>query len=141
MTLLLLGCFRSAGDAPFELGRLRAAMMEVQDTTAIVLLSDNDMTCGGFLDELNNRLDEVDSTLWEDNGVLLQLWHDGTLNGAYIQNAVPLDQPARAFFTRAFEDGVVYDDPTLGTLEMAGTEGVLDTGWARARFDATLCTE
>ena len=140
MLLMLLGCFRTTSDAPFELGRLRSAMLVPDDLGGVLLLSDREMTCGGFLDEVSNRVDEVDSTVWNDNGVLIQLWNDGTLDGTYVQNLTPFST-GQWFAAAGFDEGVIYDDPTPGTLELTGQEGHLQTGWMSARFEATTCTD
>ncbi len=139
MLLLALGCLRATHEAPFSLGRLKSALLAQQDTTAIVLLTDAELSCGAFEQELNNQVPEEDTTLWSARGVLLQLWLDGDLEGTYLQGSVPLSH-GRTFQTVAFDRGEVWDDDHPATLELGeGGQGLLEGTWVEARFTAEPC--
>ena len=90
MLLALLGCLRATSDAPFTLGRLRTALLARDGDTALILLTDAELTCGRLEQERDNQVDEDQTTLWNDRGVLLQLWFEESLEGLYVHGVVPL---------------------------------------------------
>jgi len=139
--LLALGCLRATHEAPFRLGRLKSALLAEEDTTAFILLTDADLSCGAFEEELTNQVAEEDTTLWTERGVLLQLWLDGELEGTYLQGAVPLSH-GRTFQTVAFDRGEVWDDDHPAILELGESgQGHLEGTWVEARFTAQRCGE
>lgn len=142
MTLLLLvGCLRATSDAPFELGRLRTALVLPEGDTALVLLTDAELTCGRLASERDNQVDEDQTILWNDRGVMLQLWFEEGLEGLYVQGAVPLNEP-RIFLTTAFDRGEVWQDNHPATLDLSAEgEGDLDGQWVKASFRAEICPE